>query len=153
MITRSTRAHHAGGARFVRYEPDESGRCSARLGESAFEEEIDVYYQQQQILVERLVPMVLAGEVSPLAAYMELHRMTPEDAAPRLRLRRGVVRSHMTRRGFERATVETLSRYARLFDVSVADFFQITHLAEGLAADVEHGPGRVVARLSVRTEG
>lgn len=153
MITRSARARYGGGFRFVQYEPGPSDRCEARVSESLFEAEIDTYYEQQQILLERLAPRVLAGEISPIAAYMELQRMTVVDAAARLRLRRGVVRSHMTRQGFERATVETLARYARLFDVSVADFFQITHLGEGLTAEAEHGPGRVVMRLAVERDG
>lgn len=149
MIVRSTRERYAGGFRIVRYDVDEAGRCTPRVTESDFDEDIDSYYQQQDQRLGTLEAKVLAGEVSPIALYLEMSRMTEEEAAARLRLRRTAVRAHTTPRGFERARVETLAKYARLFDVSVADFFQFTHLDGPLSVEVEHGPGRVVQKVAV----
>jgi hypothetical protein len=152
MIVRSTRERYGGGFLVVQYEPDESGRCAPRVTESAFDDQIDTYFAQQAEILQRMEARVLAGEISPLALFMELNRMTVVDAAARLRLRRSAVRAHLTPRGFRRARVETLERYARLFDVSVADFFHFTHLEDDLAFQVAHSPGRVVQRLDVTRE-
>lgn len=90
------------------------------------------YYAQQELVLKRLRDRLLAGEISPVAVYADLTRMTVKDLAARMRLRRSVVESHMTPRGFARARVEDLEGYARQFDVSVADFFQIAVLQEGV---------------------
>jgi hypothetical protein len=55
----------------------------------------------------------------------------------------------MTPEGFAKVRVETLKGYARLFDISVADFFQFTHLEETLSAEIEDSPGRVVQKVVV----
>ena len=55
----------------------------------------------------------------------------------------------MTPRGFGRLRVETLQAYARLFDVSVADFFQFTHLDGDLDVEVDHSDGGLVQRLRI----
>jgi hypothetical protein len=55
----------------------------------------------------------------------------------------------MSPRGFLSVDVATLVQYARLFDVSVADFFQFAVLGPGLHAEVKYFHDRLVEHLEV----
>lgn len=152
MIVRSTRERYGGGFRFVRYEPDDEGRCRPTLGESDFDEMIDSFYVLRDEQLRTLEEKVLAGEMSPVALFMTLTSTTVEDAAARMRVPRATVRAHMTLKGFEKARVETLKGYAQLFDIAVADFFEFTHLDQSASAEVTRSPGRIVQKITVRHE-
>jgi len=152
MIVRSTRERYGGGFRLVHYEPDEQGRCRPKLAESDFDEMIDSFYVLREEQLRALEEKVMAGEVSPIALFMALTRATVEDVAARMGIRRSTVRAHMTPSGFEKARVETLKRYARIFDIAVADFFEFTHIDQDVSAEVARSPGRIVQKITVRHE-
>ncbi len=149
MITTRSRETYDGSWRIVLYDADDGGRCAGTLGRSSFDAEIDDYYVQRAKELSRLQERVWAGEASPLALFMELSRMTVDDAAARMRLRKSQVRDHMTPAGFDKIPVATLRGYASLFDIAVADFFDFIHLDGAFAAEVTRSEGGLVQRVRI----
>jgi len=149
MITTRSRETYEGGWRIVLYDADEGGHCTSHLTPSSFDAVIDEAYQQREKEIVRLQESLFKNEISPLAFFMQLSRMTVEDAAARMRLRKSTVRSHLTPSGFDRMGVETLRRYARLFDIAVGEFFQFTHLDGELSVELSRSEGGLVQRVRV----
>ncbi len=146
---------HSGGRalsgehRLTVFEPDASGRLQPRVQPTEYGELIQQAYAQQREVAARLLGRLLAGELSPIGYYLELERLTVGELATRARVSAWKVRAHLAPRGFLRARVETLRRYAQVFDVDVADFFQLLELAEGLEARLEPHGERLLQRLRV----
>jgi hypothetical protein len=149
MIVQAKGARYDGGWRLVMYDAGPDGKCSPALRKSDMDAEIEVYYEQREKEFARLHGRLLAGELSPVGFVMELQRLSPEEVATRMRLRPGVVRRHATTAGFESATIEILRRYARVFDVAVADFFHFVEVAEDLTASVRQGQGGLIHHVRV----
>jgi hypothetical protein len=149
VIVRATRETYEGGWRLLLYEAGEGGKLAPRLATSDFDEQIDSFFAQRADLFERLSRELLAGEISPVAFFMDYWNMDLKDTAARMRLRPSAVRRHRTAKGFARVRVETLQRYARLFDVAVADFFQFLHLPDGTTAEVRALRDRLFQRVTV----
>jgi hypothetical protein len=152
MIVRSTGPDRDASRKLVMYETDDSGKCAGELRPSDFDAEIETYYAQRQKEFARLHARLFAGELSPIGFFIELQRMSADEVATRLRLRASVVKSHATPAGFERIPVETLRRYARLFDLSVGDFFQFVELAGPLAAEIKLGQGGLLQHIRIAAE-
>jgi hypothetical protein len=149
MIVRSTGPKENGTRQLVMYETDGSGKCSGELRPSDFDAEIPVYHEQRHKEFVRLHARLFAGDMSPIGFFIELQRMSVGEVATRLRLRASVVKSHTTPEGFERIPIEMLRRYARLFDLSVGDFFQFVELAGQLTAEVKPGQGGLLQHIRV----
>jgi hypothetical protein len=149
VIVRATRETYPGGWRLLLYETGADGKCAPRLQSSDFDAQIDSFYAQRADVLARLSTSLLAGEISPVAFFMDYWNLDVKDTAARMRLRPSAVRRHRTARGFARIRVETLQRYARLFDIAVADFFQFLHLPDGMAVDVRNLGDRLFQRVTV----
>ena len=149
MIVQGKRAKYDGGWRLVGYETGPDGKCAPELRKSDMDAEIGVYYQQREMEFTRLHGRLFAGELSPVGFFLELQRLSPEEVAKRMRLRASVVKRHSSPAGFEQVPIETLRRYARLFDVAVADFFEFVELAEDLTSSVRQGQGGLVQHVCV----
>lgn len=76
---------------------------------------------------------LLSGQISPIGYYLQLRSMSPADLASRVGLRTGRVKRDCTVKGFARIPVELVARYADVFDIAIADLFQLVPPAlEGL---------------------
>jgi hypothetical protein len=149
MIVQGKGARYEGGWRLVMYDAGPDGKCSPGLRKSDMDAEIEVFYQQREREFARLHTRLFAGELSPVGFFIELQRLSPEEVAARMRLRPSVVKRHSTPKGFESVPIETLRRYARLFDVAVADFFQFVELVGDLAPSVRQGQDGLVQHVRV----
>jgi hypothetical protein len=148
MIITGKRETYDGSWRIVNYATETGGKLTPLLETSFADAEIPLYFEQQALSFARLQKRLLAGEISPIGFYVEWTRMNVEDLAARMRLRRSTVRAHMTPAGFARIRVAELEGYARQFDISVADFFQIAILEGGVTvADSQHPRGRLLQLL------
>ena len=152
MITWEKGERYDGSHRIVGYEPGEDGKLRERARPSDLDEEIATFYEQRRLEMERLRRRVLDGEISPIALCMIYQQMTESDLATRVKLGRRAVRKHLTPEGFRDLTVERLQRYARVFDVAVADFFQFLHVGEGVTLHEERRGERLYQLLSVEVE-
>jgi hypothetical protein len=149
MIVQAKGARYDGSWRIRSYDTGPDGLCRPELRKSDMDSEIDVYYQQREKEFARLHARLFAGELSPVGFYLELQRLSPEEVAARMRLRTSVVRRHASPSGFEAVTIDLLRRYARVFDVTVADFFHFVEPSSELATDVRQGQAGLVQHVRV----
>ncbi|MDD5306303.1 MAG: helix-turn-helix transcriptional regulator [Deltaproteobacteria bacterium] len=149
MIITGTRQRFEGGLRIIRYERNETGRCVPCLRPPETEAEIDIYYEQRDIDFKRLHGELCAGVMSPVGFFAAYFNMSPKDIAPMVGLSESTVGKHMSPRGFEKATIEILKRYARVFDISVADLFSFVFLHGDLDHEVHYLADRLMERVDV----
>lgn len=73
---------------------------------------------------------LLKKEISPIARYKELEELTTSELAARTGLSKRKVKKHLTHKHFLKASVEELQKYASVFNIPVANFFQIISTRE-----------------------
>lgn len=152
MIIRDERERFGGGFRVIQYDPDGAGKCAPNLRPPDAEAQIDEYYAQRDTELRRLYGLVASGALSPIGLFVTYHNMAPKDVAPMVGLRAKAVEAHMTPAGFERATVGALRRYARVFDIAVADLFSFVFVHGDLEAGAERLCDRLLERVDVRAK-
>jgi hypothetical protein len=130
--------------RLVMYNKDEAGACTPRYVESEYSEEIALYYKQRAEELKRLHSEVLKGNLSPIGFFVKYQHINVKDVAKRVKLRAAIVESHMTFKGFKTARVGELQSYARVFDVSVSDFFDFSFVGDGIAVALTRHHNRLI---------
>ena len=136
----------------VMYDADQDGKCVPTYKTAEFNEEIAVYYQQRAMELKRLYARLMAGEISPIGFFVEHHRMDIKDVASRARLGQSAVRKHLTPEGFNKVKVEILARYARIFDVALADFFSFVFVADDLRVVSKRRQGRILQEIKISAD-
>jgi hypothetical protein len=152
MIIRDERERFGGGFRVIQYDPDGAGRCVPNLRPSDAEAQIDEYYEQRDKELKRLFELVSSGALSPIGLFVTYFNMAPRDVAPMVGLRVKAVQAHMTPGGFERASVAVLMRYARVFDIAVADLFSFVFVHGDLESEARRMCDRLLERIDVRAK-
>jgi hypothetical protein len=134
----------------LNFDTDGAGAVKPCLETAMSDDMVPQYFEQQEITFQHLLRRVMAGELSPIALYMGLTRMTVKDLAARVRLRQSVVEKHMTLSGFTTARVDQLEAYALQFDVCVSDFFQVMILdGDVKIAEVKKHFGRLLQTVRI----
>lgn len=152
MIIREKTEGYDGSFRLIMYEPAEDGKLTERARRSELEDQIETFYEQRQLEMERLKKQVENGEISPIALCMTFQQMTVADLSSRAKLSKRHVKKHLTPAGFRELTVDLLQRYARVFDVAVADFFQFLIVKEGVEVKPNHSNERLVQTIEAFPE-
>lgn len=83
------------------------------------------YLENRSTTIASGIEKLKNGETSSIAFYMELNWMTVADVAARTELSRAKVRKQCVPAGFAEASIDDLCRYAEVFDITIADFFQV----------------------------
>ena len=139
--------------RLVMYNQNDNGACIPSYIETEYSEEIKIYYEQRTEELKRLHAQVLEGKLSPVGFFVKYQHIAVKDVAARVKLRPGVVEKHMTLEGFRSARVEELQRYAKVFDVSVSDFFEFTFVDETIAVDSARYHNRLISQATMCVKG
>jgi len=151
MIIREKNESYDGSFRILKYEADDQGKLAERAIKSDLDDQIETFYTQRQLEMERLEREVLAGKISPIALCMTYQSLTLSDLAARVKLSKRKVQKHLTPAGFADVTVAMLQRYARVFDLNVADFFEFVRLPEGIEVERAQRQDRLIQLLTVFT--
>jgi len=149
MILRDRPEQFAGGWKIVLYDVDAAGGLKGELTRPVTHDDVQSYYVQRFKEEQRLIEEIVQGKISPLALFLESYRMTVADLAKRAGLRQGTVKKHLTPKGFDEARVADLRRYARIFALSVADFFAFARLGEGVTLAVADHQDHLVQILTI----
>lgn len=108
----------------LQFLPGEEGRLEGRyLDTFSYNTHWDLQTAWQDKTYRENLPRLLRGEISPVALYMLLYDMNDAEVALRTGLSRRKVRKHRSGRGFARASVAELLRYAEVWGVPLAAFF------------------------------
>lgn len=83
------------------------------------------FYQIWGSLEKELFARLVNREISPIVRFKELEELTTSELAARTGLTNRKVKRHLTYRHFLKASVEELQKYADVFNIPVANFFQI----------------------------
>ncbi len=132
----------------VMYDTDKDGRCVPSYVESEYNEEIGVYYAQRATELKRLHSEVLEGKISPISFFVQYQNMTLSDVAARVGLRVSQVKKHLSLEGFKSATVEQLMKYAKVFDVAIADLFEFYFVSDDVVAESTRHHERLILQTS-----
>jgi AraC-like DNA-binding protein len=152
MIVREKGETYDWAFKLMMYESDGEGRLAETKRVSDLEDQIPTYYDQRRLELERLERELLAGEISPIAMCMTYQQLTLADLASRAGLSKWRVRRHLTPAGFRDVTVAQLQRYARIFDVTIADLFQFVHVKAGVAVTARQRCERLVQVVDAAPE-
>ncbi len=147
-------ASFSGGHRMVLYvERPDASYGPVETGSYMVQTYFDDFSGKRRELAEALRGRLSRGEISPVAYFMELQEMAEADLAERVGVRPRVLRRHLTMDGFMRIEVALLARYAEVFNVAVADLFQLVERTG--AADVrrEQTGNPAVSRLRIDGSG
>ena len=87
--------------------------------------------------VADVIKRIQAQELSPLAYYMVKNQMDTDLLAKYVRLSRWRVRRHLKPAVFRRLKVSILERYAKIFNVSAEQLFDVP---ESSSLDLDNGP-------------
>src|ERR1039457_7329032 len=82
-------------------------------------------------LEESLRTRVLSGEISMVKYYMVLEDLTLSELAARVCLSKAKVNKHLVPSHFGKVKVETLKKYAEVFNIPLSGMLQIVMLEKG----------------------
>lgn len=86
---------------------------------------LDDYFYKRRNLELSLRKRVIDGEISPVYYYMVLEDLSISELSLRVRLSKQRVEKHLEPKHFGKCSVEELRKYARVFNVPVANLLQI----------------------------
>lgn len=123
----------------IKYAIDDDGRYV--LAPSVGWKPANIANKQAWELISKQVADVIkriqAQELSPLAYYMVKNQMDTDLLAKYVRLSRWRVRRHLKPAVFRRLKVSILERYAKIFNVSAEQLFDVP---ESSSLDLYNGP-------------
>jgi transcriptional regulator with XRE-family HTH domain len=92
---------------------------------------LDDYEIKRYHLEESLRNRVMKGEISIVKYYMVLEDLTLSELAARMGLSKTKVNKHLDPIHFGKAKVETLKKYAEVFNVPLSNMLQVVMLKRG----------------------
>lgn len=92
-----------------------------------------VLYYTKQLEAERLIKEIIENKISPIKMFLELQTLDVKDLASRVKMSINKVKKHLTPNGFNKIKVKELVKYAKVFDITVSDFFNFITINEGIS--------------------
>lgn len=83
------------------------------------------FHQIWGSLEKELFDRLVKREISPIVRFKELEELTTSELAARTGLTKRKVKRHLTYKHFLKASVKELQKYADVFNIPLANFFQI----------------------------
>lgn len=149
MIIKDKREKYDGTWRIVYFVPDNDGKLVPQIKKTELDDQIDGYYVQRTEKMKRLYSGLVAGDFSPIRFFVEYNNMTVKDIAARMKISSSKVKKHMTLDGFPQVKIEALQKYAKIFDIGVADFFQFTFIPDNVSVQVKKFKKRLLQQVDI----
>ena len=86
---------------------------------------LDDYWLKQKNLESSLRNKVIEGKISPIEYYMTLQELSIADLAARVNVRRAQLKKYLKPQFFNKISLPLLSKFAEVFDIPVANLFQV----------------------------
>jgi hypothetical protein len=111
---------------FIVYAEKNDGSISPmQTGSYVTENFIADFYELTSNLHKSLIEKLIKGEISPIFFYMTIEELTIAELAARAGISKSRVKKHLDPKGFKKAAVSDLSRYADVFNIPLANLFQV----------------------------
>ncbi len=128
MIIPENAEQYDNSVKFLVFETDKNGNA-IQVSDAppiAGKEELgQVLYQTRFDELLALKEQIVKGEISPIKLYMINQMLDEKDVARRTGISLGRVKKTLAMEGFKKTTIGELLKYAKVFGVSVSDFFII----------------------------
>lgn len=122
----------------ILYAEKEDGSLSpVQTGSYITKNYINDFYEMTAKVHNDMTEKLKAGEISPVFFYMIIEELNVAELASRAGLSKSKVKKHLDPKGFQKARVTDLVKYANAFNIHIANFFQIIKTRE----DKEWDPG------------
>jgi len=115
---------------------------------------IDEFYNFMGKIERESFAKLQKCEISPVCLYMNIEEMTVSELASRVGLPQRKVKKHLTHQYFSSIKVSELARYAEIFNIPVANFFQIISTLQdhewrpGFKSDIENAKPVVISQIT-----
>jgi hypothetical protein len=86
---------------------------------------VDDFWGKQKKNQEDLLKKLFTGQISPIGYYMAMINISDADVAVRAGISIRKVRMHKQISFFDKINISLLKKYAAIFDIPLADMFQI----------------------------
>lgn len=117
---------------FIMYAEKEDGTYgSFETGSYLIENDLDDFWKKMEHVERVTREKLLNHEISPIHYYMVIEDLTLKELAQRTGLSTGKVKKHLTVKGFECVKVGQLLKYASVFNIPVANLFQLVLSSRG----------------------
>ena len=91
---------------------------------------ISEHFKLTSNLNKSLIEQLKSGAISPIYYFMIIEGLTLEELAGRTGISKFRVKRHLTIKGFRKMKISTLKRYADVFNIPLANMFQIINTIE-----------------------
>ena len=99
---------------------------------------LDEFYHIWGKFEQELFEQLIKEEISPVARYKTLEELSVAELAARAGIPKRRVRKHLKFNHFLKARVKDLQRYADVFNIPVANFFQIISTKQDASWNMGH---------------
>jgi len=100
------------------YGPTQTGAVSSA-------DHLDDFRTKWKHLEDSILLRIKSGETSMVYYYMMLQELTSSELASRIGISKSKVEKHFQPKNFEKASLKTVRKYAEVFNVPVANLFQL----------------------------
>jgi len=106
-------------------EKEDGSYGSIQTGSYISKNFLDDFWFKRINLEKQFAEKLCKNELSPVFYYMTLCELSEAELAARAGICKYKVKKHLYAKGFSKITVSELKRYAHVFDIPVANLFQI----------------------------
>jgi hypothetical protein len=99
-------------------------------GAASVHEFLPDLYEKWKRMELTILQKIINGELSLVYYYMMIEELTPFELAKRIGISRSKVEKHFHPKHFEKASLNTVRKYAEVFNIPVANLFQIISTKE-----------------------
>jgi hypothetical protein len=93
---------------------------------------IDDFYSIVENHNKSLLGKLRKGEISPIHYFMSVEELTVAELAARVGISKSSLRKHLDPKGFQKISISMLKRYADVFNIPLANLFQIINTREDM---------------------
>jgi DNA-binding XRE family transcriptional regulator len=105
------------------YGPTQTGAVSSA-------DHLDDFRNKWKHLEDSILFKIKSGETTMIYYYMMLQELTSSELAARVGISKSKVEKHFHPKNFEKASLKTVRKYAEIFNVPVANLFQLIFTKE-----------------------
>jgi hypothetical protein len=118
---------------FVMYAEKEDGTYGTiETGSYLIENDLDDFWKKMAHREKVMREKLTHGEISPIQYYMVIEELTVQELSQRSGFSVGKVKKHLLMKGFAKARVSDLIKYAAVFNIPVSNLFQMVLSSTGL---------------------
>ena len=150
MISKNKIEKYDKSHRIVLFQTNKKGECVPQITSPEIANElVDSLYEERADNWKRNKEELDSGDISPVCLFFRYHNMNIKDVASRLQTSPSKVKKHLTMKGFMKLDLNTLKKYASIFDISIGDFFQFIHIDDNVSVNVKKNKDRIIQDIII----